>query len=336
MTYTLRPARRDQAKLLIGLFSESGRGKTWSALLAARGFVGSQGVIGMIETESGRGEAYVGVAPVGDYMVCSIRGSFSPMAYGGAISACEQAGVGALIIDSASHEWEAVGGVLDMAAQNQESGKKGPLVWQRPKLDHSKHFVLRVMTTPIPLVIVCMRAKYPMVQVTADVAAKMQAAGKKSPQVGDWMRSDVLEPKQSEDILFEMFAHGWLDEEHKLHVTKYPRAIPAFRDVLRDGEPVSIETGQRLAAWAKGSASPQASSTSQTPQVTPAGDADLVTATDLEKLRAAFGACDSGAESAFTKVAKKMGIDALEKLHAKDLPDAYEWIERRKEQRKAA
>lgn len=330
MTFTFRPAQRDQAKPLIGLYSESGRGKTWSALLLARGFVGPNGKIGMIETESGRGEAYVGVPPVGDYLVCPIRGGFSPKAYGEAIAAAEGAGIGALIIDSASHEWEAVGGVLDMAAQNQEAGKKGPLVWQRPKLDHSKHFVLRVMTTPIPLVIVCMRAKYPMVQVTAEVAAKMAAAGKKAPSVGEWMRSDHLEPKQSEDILFEMFAHGWLDEEHKLHVTKYPRAIPAFRDVLRDNEPICIETGQRLAAWAKGSATPQAHPPSF-PSDAPAGDAGLISAEQLAKLKADFAACDAGAEAAFKKVAKRMGIDSLEKLPAKDLPDAYEWIEHRKE-----
>lgn len=254
MAYTLRPAQRDQAKPLIGLYSESGRGKTWSALLMARGFVGPKGRIGMIETESGRGEAYVGVDPVGDYLVCPIRGSYSPKDYGEAITACEAGDLGALIIDSASHEWEAVGGVLDMAAKNQEDGKKGPLVWQRPKMTHQKEFVLRLMTTPIPLVIVNMRAKYPMQQIKESHVAAWKAAGGQGqqPKVGEWARSEHLEPKQSEDVLFEMFAHGWLDEEHRLHVTKYPRAIPAFRDIIRDGEPVSVETGKRLAVWAAG------------------------------------------------------------------------------------
>lgn len=254
MAYTLRPAQRDQAKPLIGLYSESGRGKTWSALLLARGFVGPKGRIGMIETESGRGEAYVGVDPVGEYLVCPIRGSYSPKDYGEAITACEQGELGALIIDSASHEWEAVGGVLDMAAKNQEDGKKGPLVWQRPKMTHQKEFVLRLMTTPIPLVIVNMRAKYPMQQIKESHVAAWKAAGGQGqpPKVGEWARSEHLEPKQSEDVLFEMFAHGWLDEEHKLHVTKYPRAIPAFRDIIRDGQPIDIDTGRRLAHWAAG------------------------------------------------------------------------------------
>lgn len=239
MTYQFRPAKKSSAKLLVGIFSESGHGKTYSALLLARGFVGENGTIGMIETESGRGEIYTDVIP-GGYAVCSIAGEFSPEAYGRAIGLAEQAGFGALIIDSASHEWESIGGVLDMAAKNQADGKKGPLVWQRPKLEHAKHFVLRLMASPIPLIIVNMRAKYPMKEIEKN--------GKK-----EWARSEQLEPKQSDDILYEMLIHGWIDDQHRYHVTKYPQAIPELRNVVKDGEPLSMETGQRLAQWAAGS-----------------------------------------------------------------------------------
>jgi hypothetical protein len=85
-TSTFRPATRAEAKPLIGLYAESGNGKTWSALLLARGFVGPNGKIGMIETEGGRGEANVGREPVGQYLVRPIRGSFSPEEYGKAIT----------------------------------------------------------------------------------------------------------------------------------------------------------------------------------------------------------------------------------------------------------
>src|ERR1700690_515631 len=193
MTYSFRAAGRIESKPLIGLYAESGCGKTWSALLLARGFAGPQGKIGMIETEGGRGEAYVGREPVGDFLVCPIRGSFSSSAYGEAISAAEAAKLDVLLVDSASHEWEGAGGVLSMAAENQANGVKGVLVWQKPKIEHQRHFMLRLMQTPIPLVIVCMRAKYPM----------MQAPGK-----AEWSRSTQLEPKQADDILFEMMIHG--------------------------------------------------------------------------------------------------------------------------------
>src|SRR5689334_2944950 len=118
MSLTYRKARRSEAKPLFGLHSESGAGKTMSALLLARGFVGPRGKIAMIETESGRGEVYLGEDPIGDYDVIPLRihdddgqeveNPFSPRRYGEAISLAEANGADALIIDSASHEWEGV------------------------------------------------------------------------------------------------------------------------------------------------------------------------------------------------------------------------------------
>ena len=94
MTYQVRPASRSQAKPLIGIYSESGCGKTYSALLLARGYAGPDGRIIMIETESGRGEAYadpIEYPEIGGYDVISMRDNFSPAEYGKAITAAEQA-----------------------------------------------------------------------------------------------------------------------------------------------------------------------------------------------------------------------------------------------------
>lgn len=237
MNFQIRKASRGQAKPLIGLYAESGCGKTWSSLLLARGFA-PKGRIIMIETEGGRGEAYVDMID-GGYEVVSIRGDFAPKNFGAALDVIETSGADVLIVDSASAEWEGAGGVLAMAAANQAAGKKGPIVWQQPKMDHQRHFMLRLMQTPIPLVIVCMRAKYPMIERL-----------KPGTNQKEWMRSEVLEPKQADDILFEMFVHGWIDREHKLHVTKYTR--PDLAQVIRNGEPITIETGRALAAWSRG------------------------------------------------------------------------------------
>jgi hypothetical protein len=237
MSYHLRPAITTEAKPLIGLYSESGNGKTKSALLLAKGFCQDMSMVGMIETESGRGEVYAGDPIVGGYQVVPIRENFSPKEYRKALTEVENGKMIVLIIDSASHEWEGAGGVLGMAANNQAEGKKGILVWQQPKMDHQREFVLPLLQTPISLVIVCMRAKYPMKETIKD--------GKK-----DWTRSEVLEPKQSEDILFEMMVHGWIDAQHRLHVTKY--TTDDFRKIFIDKEPITIDTGTRLAKWASG------------------------------------------------------------------------------------
>lgn len=233
--YAFRPARRSEAKPLIGLYAESGCGKTYSALLLARGFAGPTGRIGMIETEAGRGEAYADIIP-GGYEVLPMRDDFSPEAYGKAIAAAEKAGLEALIIDSASHEWEGKGGVLQSAAG---SGKSGVLAWQKPKLDHMQKFIIPMLQTPIPLVIVCMRARYPMREQN-----KPNGGGK------EWVRSDDLVPKQADDILHELFLHGWIDKEHILHVTRYTR--DDLRKVVVDREKITLETGERLRKWAAG------------------------------------------------------------------------------------
>lgn len=239
-----RPAKRSEAKPLVGLYAESGAGKTLSALLLARGFVGPEGRIGMIETESGRGEAYADDPRLpGGYAVLPLRETFSPEVYGEAIQQAEKESFDALIIDSASHEWDAIGGVRHMAAMNEEEGKKGMLVWQGPKMAHQRHFMLPLLTTPISLVILCMRARYPMEE------------KKGVPETQRWSRSESLVPYQSDTILFEMFIHGWIDREHRFHGTKYTRED--LRPVIRDNEPITLDTGQRLAAWASGTPAPE-------------------------------------------------------------------------------
>jgi hypothetical protein len=234
---SFRPAITSEAKPLIGLYSESGCGKTLGALLLAKGFSGDMSKVGMIETESGRGEMYADDPVVGGYQVLPIRDNFSPKSYGEAIVEAGKAGLTVLIIDSGSHEWEGAGGVLSMAAKNQEDGKKGPLVWQIPKLDHQREFMLRLLQTPVSLVILCMRAKYPMKEEIVKGAKT-------------WTRSTVLEPKQSDDILFEMMVHGWIDQEHNLHVTKYSKET--FKQIFQNGKPITVDTGKRLSEWAKG------------------------------------------------------------------------------------
>lgn len=247
-TFTVRPARRSEAKPLIGFYAESGGGKTRAALTLARGFVGPTGKIVMIETESGRGESYAGDPKVaGHFDVVPLRydpqtnnqDAFSSENYGKAITAAEQFGADALIIDSASHEWEGIGGVLDWADENKENGKKGMQVWTQPKIMHQRHFISRLLMTPIPLVILCLRAKFPMEE-TKNKEMK---------------RSDKLEPKQSADILYDLFVHGWFDrEEHLFHATHYQDDTLA--DVLRSGQKVTHATGEALARWSQAKQEP--------------------------------------------------------------------------------
>ncbi len=234
-----RMAKRSSAKPLVGLYSASGCGKTLSALYLARGFVGPNGKIGMIDTEAGRGEAFADMIP-GSYTVEPIADNFGPKVYEQKIKMAEKDGVDALIIDSASHEWEGAGGVLSMAEDNRKKGITARQVWTQPKVDHNRHFILPLMQTPISIVIVCMRGKFPLIE-----SGEKDKRG--NPKL---IKSEVPVPIQSDQILFEMFIHGWIDEDHCFRGTKYTR--PDLRDVIIDKQRISIETGQALAAWSAG------------------------------------------------------------------------------------
>ena len=107
----IRKAERKQSKLRIGMSSPSGAGKTYSALLLAKGLVGSWEKVGLIDTETGRGDFY---SDLGGYMIATLQAPFTPERYIEYIDAMIGAGVEVLIIDSISHEWEGKGGLLEI------------------------------------------------------------------------------------------------------------------------------------------------------------------------------------------------------------------------------
>jgi hypothetical protein len=108
----IQQASRKKAKIRLGLSSVSGGGKTYSALLIAKGLCGDLSKVLIIDTENGSADLY---ADLGNYKVLSLTPPFTPERYIEAIQASEKAGMEVIIIDSISHEWEGKGGVLEMA-----------------------------------------------------------------------------------------------------------------------------------------------------------------------------------------------------------------------------
>lgn len=231
--FTIRAATRQGVKPLIHLYSESGCGKTMSALLLARGFVGPTGKIGMVDSESGRGELYADVIP-GGYDVLRIDPPFTPQRYIQAHDAIVDSGAAIGIIDSASHEWEGIEGVLDMASANEEkSGKPGLHNWKKPKLEHNR-FVLRLLQSPLPWV-VCLRAKHKSRQ-TKDERGKTVI-----------VKDDYTSPIQAEDFIYEATAHAEILPDHSIRLTKCSH--PSLRDCFPAKGPITVDTGKAIAAW---------------------------------------------------------------------------------------
>jgi hypothetical protein len=113
----LQQASRKNAKIKMALQGPSGSGKTYSALLLAFGLCSDWSKIAVIDTENHSSELY---AHLGNFQVLHVEAPFSPERYIEAIKVCEEADIEVLIVDSISHEWEGIGGIL--AAHSSMSG----------------------------------------------------------------------------------------------------------------------------------------------------------------------------------------------------------------------
>lgn len=243
----MNKATRVGIRPLIVLYSESGCGKTYSALLIARGMAGPSGKVAMIDSESGRGRLYADVAELGGYQVGELE-SFSPADYIGAIDHVESTDAVVGICDSGSHEWEGIGGVLDMAAANESSsGRAGLHNWRIPKMEHQK-FVQRLLRAKIPW-IVCLRAKYKTRQ------------GKDDKGKTVIIKDEVTSPIQAEDFIFEATCHAEILPNHTIILTKHSH--PALKGCFPEDkkEPLTIAHGEKIAKWclAGGSVAPDVS-----------------------------------------------------------------------------
>jgi hypothetical protein len=106
----IRKAQKQKAKLRIGLSGPSGSGKTYSALLLASGLADWDKIC-VIDSENGSAELY---DSLGEYSVIPLLAPFTPERYIEAIQTAEDAGMEVVVLDSITHEWDGVGGCLEI------------------------------------------------------------------------------------------------------------------------------------------------------------------------------------------------------------------------------
>lgn len=229
----IKPARREGSHALVSFTGPSGSGKTMTAIKVARGLIGPQGRLGFLDAETGRGRLY---ADLTEYDYGELTPPFSPGRYVEAIDDFERHKVDALIIDSASHEWEGIGGVQEMA---DATGKQGLLKWQAAKAAHKK-FVNRLLISRMHI-FVCLRAREKMVQVKDDRGR-------------DQIVSDGYHEIQEKNFIYEMTVSVLLLPGGRKLVTKCPAPLQAaFGPVGQYSDGYLDEgTGRMVAEWVKG------------------------------------------------------------------------------------
>lgn len=175
-----KKASRKKVKLRLNLSSPSGAGKTMSALLMAKGLVGEWSKIGIIDTENESASLYT---HLGDFQVLNLAPPFTPERYIEALNAGAAAGFECIILDSSSHEWNGLGGCIDLNEKLAQSKYKGNTwsAWNEVTPRHDR-FVQTVLQSPCHI-ITCTRSKMETVM-TDD--KKVKKLGMKDIQRDGW------------------------------------------------------------------------------------------------------------------------------------------------------
>lgn len=230
MTFEIRPAQRQGARLLIQLSGVSGSGKTYTALQLAYGLAGKDASkVVMIDTENRRGSLYADSLPGGaKYGILDFYSPFSPDRYIEAIEAACKAGAEVIVIDSVSHEWESEGGCEFIANQTRFPD------WKLAKRLH-KRFVTYMLQCPAHI-IACTRAR-----------EKVDFSDPKAPiKLG-------IQPIQEKNFSYEATVSLMMhDQGARQDVLKCPAEL---QDVLGRGDGyVGVADGVQLRAWVDGAA----------------------------------------------------------------------------------
>jgi hypothetical protein len=166
------------------------------------------------------------------------------------IDAAEAAKLTVLVIDSFSHAWEGVGGVLDLHAttldrltrgDDSKKDSRSQLAWAEVKPRY-RRLIDRIVRAKCHLII-CTRAK-PVMQ---DFKTKRNARPTKTR-----MQDVPWDPASDGDLMFEMTTMVILDPAHKGCPVYQVKVADQFKSILDPHKPMNEATGRAMAEWAMG------------------------------------------------------------------------------------
>lgn len=243
MTFSFRPAKRENVSLLIGLAGGTGAGKTFSAMRLAKGLAGDR-PFAVIDTEAGRAKHY---ADDFRFDHGDLTPPFRPDKYAEAIAAADTAGYPVILVDSFSHEHAGDGGLLDWHEEEYKrlGGREAVKMtaWIAPKMAHRK-MVSQLLQVRAHLIL-CFRAET-KVEIAKDEKGKTVVRPKQTlTGLDGWV------PIAEKNLPFELTASFLLlaDRPGVPHPIKLEQRHRAF---FPSDEPISEESGRSLGVWAAG------------------------------------------------------------------------------------
>lgn len=244
----------------IGLSGPSGCGKTYSALRLARGLArtlhGDKARIAFVDTENRRGLHYRAAFPeiISTYVDFSPEDDgrmvgYPPERWVDLLDMVEGGEIGALVIDSFSHAWEGINGVLDLQAQEldrlaggdeRKAERVGQLAWAAIKPRY-RRLINRIIRADVPIIL-CSRAKPVMQKFAGGKTVNARATKTRREDVPWDVAADA-------DLIFEMAVMTILDPAHP-GIPKYQiKVADQLKPIFRDDRPITEEHGVQMARW---------------------------------------------------------------------------------------
>jgi hypothetical protein len=289
MTISIRKARRSATKLRILLTSPSGGGKTFGALLLAKGLGGRTVVI---DTEEGSSDLY---DELHEFDVIDLKPPFTPERYVEAISAAEAAGYEVIVVDSVTHCWSGKGGCLELVDDIAKAQFRGN-TWSAFSVitPRWRAFVDAILRSSAH--IICTgRSKTETAQVEDHGKKKVAKLGMK------------LEARDGLEYEFTTV----LDLVHDGHYATVSKDRTGI--FSGDPKPITVETGKRLAEWLAGAEPAPAQAPKPEPSPAPAR-------ADVEQIRGYIRAATT------VRTLGKI-VDRLDQLVSEDQITGNEWSE---------
>lgn len=220
MTHAFKPATREASYARIALSGPSGSGKTYTALALATALSDK---VAVIDTERGSASKYVGL---NGWKFDTVQpDSYSPLSLVDLLGLAAGGEYGCVVIDSLSHYWMGVDGMLEQADRRAKGGNNFS-GWKEVRPEERR--MIDALVSYPGHVIATMRSKTEWVIEEND-------RGKKVP------RKVGLKPEQRDGIEYEMDVVGDLDHDNTLTVVKSRIHTLAKAVIPMPGEELALQ-----------------------------------------------------------------------------------------------
>ncbi len=254
--------------LPIGLAGESGSGKTYSALLLARGLAGADGKVVLIDTEGERSKIYANDADIGGFYTIDLAPPFTPARCVSALNSAIKSGAAAIILDSATDTYSGTGGLLEMADDEGKRMKGGDSVrkWIKPKAEYQK-FRDAVFRCPVPMILTFREESKIIMQEKLTPDGKPELNMKGQPKTQPVEQHKIQYEKNFPNILTIILR---LERAgNKIHIVRLPKP---FASIFREGETIDASGGAALMKYLRARQDGGSPATAEASESAPAAD----------------------------------------------------------------